>query len=126
MQTQGAAGGPGGVRGVMGARGQGVVTHICGAAVEAERTYQTGVLFMALTGVDDIRPLVDWARRNPHLFPGSGKAGGRGRVQRGGLRAREYRLGGARGGCRGGRFGADMRRMLQGGGGAGVLREAST
>jgi hypothetical protein len=47
----------------------GRVTRIAGAAVEG-RVYHTGVLFMALTGVDDIAPLVAWARANPHLLPG--------------------------------------------------------
>ncbi len=48
----------------------GRVTRIAGAAVEEGRVYHTGVLFMALTGVDDIAPLVAWARANPHLLPG--------------------------------------------------------
>jgi hypothetical protein len=46
------------------------VTHIMGAPLEPERVYLTGVLFMVLTGVDNIEPLMNWAKQNSQMFPG--------------------------------------------------------
>lgn len=43
---------------------------VCGGKpFDEKRVYQVGVLFMVMTGVDDVEPLVKYAEENPQLFP---------------------------------------------------------